>query len=131
MVYRTMLPLFLFSFVFPLVVLFFGFVFSVRILWSLSLFVSVPVSVCLLLSLSLSLLVSALKGGWPLKSRLRRELLLRLWLSVMAVTMLLRCCLEFARGCWSFEGDSMALLLCFTLPPGSSPCFYFLLSFSL
>jgi hypothetical protein len=54
MVYRTMLPLFLFSFVFPLVVLFFGFVFSVRILWSLSLFVSVPVSVCLLLSLSLS-----------------------------------------------------------------------------
>jgi len=46
MVYWTMLSLFLFSFVFPLVVLFFGSVFSV-----LSLFVSVPVSVCLLLSL--------------------------------------------------------------------------------
>ena len=50
-VYWTMLSLFLFSFVFPLVVLFFGSVFSVRVLWSFSLFVSVPISVCLLLSL--------------------------------------------------------------------------------
>ncbi|KAJ7015252.1 hypothetical protein NC653_004531 [Populus alba x Populus x berolinensis] len=45
MVYWTMLSLFLFSFVFPLVVLFLNSVFSVRALWSLSLFFSVPVPV--------------------------------------------------------------------------------------
>ncbi|KAJ6950783.1 hypothetical protein NC651_004457 [Populus alba x Populus x berolinensis] len=45
MVYWTMLSLFLFLFVFPLVVLFLDSVFSVRALWSLSLFFSVPVPV--------------------------------------------------------------------------------------
>jgi hypothetical protein len=45
MVYWTKLSLFLFSFVFPLVVLFFDSVFSVCVLWSLSLFVFVPVPV--------------------------------------------------------------------------------------